>query len=708
MYILCALIVGIIIGYIRKGSLKNAFSKPYDKWYLGAIGIVLAIFLHLYYLTNAFQDYLTYLPIINFVSYLLILITLIFNLDDIYTILISIGIILNFIVTFLNGGFMPVSENVISIMPLNSVLTQSIYTDSNGVYILMQNSEALLGFLGVVFPIPILSSLVTKLATVAGLSPGDIFLLIGIVGIVQLAMTREEAPNYDAFVGKYESPKKEIQEPKTPKFESKTEELFFEDQLLPENPLDKIFGDDQDTSQTQVVEEFSSFIPDDQVTLIVNENEQTQLLESLEELTRPIRQEIEQSIENDKESTKEIKVQDITETKPIFKDSEEEGYFVSQFFAEREKEGSVNNSERLMTDELFKEDSHPLDFLTSEDLNFDIKSRKKDIFATDPNLSSLDIIQSLNKQTQNIKNKEEIKTDKELVVQTNDKINTVESSDSQEELKNSLETKDSDLETKESKLTQYKDTLSENEELDLSDTEIMQEDKITPEEKQETTENKAIDYDLDALKALLNNTPISEIPEEDLEISEEPVEEEIESIEVEPIEEKTEESEEFTIDSETLKRLEEEAASSKRGSFEEDSKSGYIVNKTYLEDKSSVDNSEEKMRDIWSQVAKETRDRKLGRRRQASSNYTTNNPYEEEMERRRRAKEEKQERARKEREAFLQQQREELSKHAKETERILESTSPNPDTMTDEERIAAGYKLVTFEVAGKKISFWKK
>lgn len=692
MYILLALIIGLIIGFVRKGSIDSIFKHPYKLWYLGTLGIILMIFLHYYYLTNnAFVEFETYLPIINFISYLFILIMLIFNLDDVYTILISVGVILNFIVTFINGGYMPVSESVISNMPLYATLTQSIYTESNGIYTLMQSSQTLLGFLGVTFPIPFFVNIVTSLGTVPGLTPGDIFLLIGIIGVTQRAMVLNLKSHANEIILDYNSSDNQYAEPIKPKFESKTEELFFEDQLLPKNPLDKLFEDEEEEIfPTQVLPEIKP-LKDIKPTSIRNEREHTQLLESLKELTTPIG-----FVEENDFSDKSIK----KETKPVLEDTD--GFFVSQYFSDREDD-QEHYTDTITTNEIFSKETGPLTSLDSEALKFGIK--KDDLYSTDTDLFSSKDLEKLNSISDDL----ESETEEEALEEFKPSISWTLEEENNEIDKSTIENS-ADLNIIEDNPNKPEEisvsTSVEEEEYESSDREDMLEDKLTPEEIEETNnEDQALDYDLDALKALLNNTPFTEeakdeaVVEDEVTEPEETQEEVVVETDEAPIEE---------LKAVLMQNLEEEAASNKRGAFEEDLKSGYIVNKTYLEEKSTIDNSEEKMRDIWSQVAKETRDRKLGRRRQASSNYVTSNPYKEEMARRRKAKEEKQERAKREREAFLELQREELSRHAKETEKILESTSPNPDDMTDEERLAAGYELVTFEVAGKTISFWKK
>lgn len=250
MYILIALIIGLLIGFIRKGSIGAIFSHPYKLWYLGVFGVVLMILLHYYYLIEpAFPNLLTIIPVINFISYLCILLTLVFNLDDIYSILIAIGFTLDFIVTFINGGYMPVADSVLQIMPLYSDLAQSIYTSTNGVYTVLDATQTLFPFLGIILPIPLIPNLFANLGSVTGLSLGGAFILVGLIGLVQSAMCQETASErVSSFMESAPEENKPIieanQNRQRPVFDSKTEELFFEENALPKNKLDRIFEDD--------------------------------------------------------------------------------------------------------------------------------------------------------------------------------------------------------------------------------------------------------------------------------------------------------------------------------------------------------------------------------------------------------------------------------------------------------------------------------
>ena len=103
MFVLIAIILGLIIGFIRGGSFKGFKAKKISLLPLGIIGIILQFGLHLYYYTGGIEAVDAFLPVVNFISYILILVMLVFNLDDFWTIMMAVGITANFIVTFING-----------------------------------------------------------------------------------------------------------------------------------------------------------------------------------------------------------------------------------------------------------------------------------------------------------------------------------------------------------------------------------------------------------------------------------------------------------------------------------------------------------------------------------------------------------------------------------------------------------------------------
>lgn len=191
MFVLIAIILGILIGFIRGGSFGGFKVKKISLLPLGIIGIVLQFALHLYYYTGGIGAIDAFLPVVNFISYILILVMLVFNLDDFWTIMVSVGLTANFIVTFINGGKMPVAAQIVESLPQTSAFAISINEGTNAIYAIMQQSG--LWVLGVNVPIPIVGGLMRYFGSIGGFSIGSAVVFIGIIGWVQYAMKRQKS-----------------------------------------------------------------------------------------------------------------------------------------------------------------------------------------------------------------------------------------------------------------------------------------------------------------------------------------------------------------------------------------------------------------------------------------------------------------------------------------------------------------------------------
>lgn len=287
MIILAAVVLGLVIGFIRKGSLSGIFQNKYSKWQLGLIGVLLQIALaYSCYFPQLPSSITPFLPIVNFVAYLLILIMLIFNLDDIFTIMITVGITANFVVSFINGGFMPVSQSVMDLVPASSVIATSIYAGTNAVYALVQTPGTLLWFMGIAVPISFLKDITYLTASLPGISAGTAFIAIGIMGVLsrQMSMQRKmSAKKNETIIERQPDKALPVIKPE-PVFESQTEELFFEDELLPKDPLDNIFGD-EDAQKTQVISTVSDAeVPGHQIAETYDPSQETKVINNISDL----------------------------------------------------------------------------------------------------------------------------------------------------------------------------------------------------------------------------------------------------------------------------------------------------------------------------------------------------------------------------------------------------------------------------------------
>lgn len=106
------IILSIIVALARKGRLKNV--QHYKAWFLLILALIIYAALIAGPLTNIdfvvdfIKDYSYWL---YFAVYVLIMITVVFNLNNIWSFLLILGVALNFTATFLNGGKMPVLQS---------------------------------------------------------------------------------------------------------------------------------------------------------------------------------------------------------------------------------------------------------------------------------------------------------------------------------------------------------------------------------------------------------------------------------------------------------------------------------------------------------------------------------------------------------------------------------------------------------------------
>lgn len=196
MLILIAIILGFLIGKIRRGSLHGFRVRKISLLPVGIIGLLLQIALRFYIYTGGISFIEPYLEIVNFASYILILVMLVFNLDDFWVILMAMGVTANFVVIFINGGHMPISQGVIDILP--TAFGQQITQGLSPIYSLIQ-PNTLLWFLGINLPLPVpyVPLAMSLYGTAAGVSAGTIVALIGFAGFIQYVMNKKASFIHD-------------------------------------------------------------------------------------------------------------------------------------------------------------------------------------------------------------------------------------------------------------------------------------------------------------------------------------------------------------------------------------------------------------------------------------------------------------------------------------------------------------------------------
>lgn len=152
MFIIYAITLGILIGYLRGGRLEQLNSKPmYQKWAaFSALLIQIIIFSGFSFVKLIPQ---TIIVILHIVSYICLIIFIIANIRIKGILIIGLGTMLNSLVISLNGGYMPSNSEQLrlstSAIGVNNLQQSITYNNVSGM-----NRDTILPWLGDIFQMP--------------------------------------------------------------------------------------------------------------------------------------------------------------------------------------------------------------------------------------------------------------------------------------------------------------------------------------------------------------------------------------------------------------------------------------------------------------------------------------------------------------------------------------------------------------------------
>lgn len=172
MFLLILSVISIIIAMIRKGSFSNILDCGIRAWYLFVVALV--AFLAVQVGDGMDIEFIqTYAKFFIMGAYALVLVGAIFNLSNLWMIPLLAGSLCNFVVIFMNGGKMPLSESAMRI----AGITASVVGESSVMSV--ASSSTSLPILGGIIPIP----LPGVLAQVISL--GTVLIGIGLFFVIQ-------------------------------------------------------------------------------------------------------------------------------------------------------------------------------------------------------------------------------------------------------------------------------------------------------------------------------------------------------------------------------------------------------------------------------------------------------------------------------------------------------------------------------------------
>lgn len=180
MVLLWALLLGLLIGFLRRGSLANL-----AKLDLRAGGLVLLAMLTqilIFPLGQGAQPIVQWgTEYLHLVSYLLLLLFVMLNYREWALWLLALGMVSNFIVIATNGGYMPASVDALRAAGKTAV-TERLLTGQPSGNVIQMTAETQLNFFGDIFWLP------AWVPWATAFSIGDLLLAIGIIWLLQAKM----------------------------------------------------------------------------------------------------------------------------------------------------------------------------------------------------------------------------------------------------------------------------------------------------------------------------------------------------------------------------------------------------------------------------------------------------------------------------------------------------------------------------------------
>lgn len=364
MFFLLAILIGIIIGTLRKGTISNMRATSLSLLPLGLVGIVVQIALHFLVYVPSASSLDMVIPVLNLVSYVFILVMLTFNLDEVWNVMMVVGTMANFVVTFMNAAKMPVAANIVASID-QSALGQSILAQNNlsgglienlSIFTQIDLQTTKLWFLGINIKIPFFEHISPMYGAVPGLSIGTILLLIGLIGWIQFAMVH----------------KSETDTVQTPKIQEESAQPVI-----------------QDTAQVANLEKSNAV-------------DRLEELETEPELPiMPLKPEK----EIEKTQTIDTASDTLLYTKPVVGKEEKQserpqGFFTQNFYAEKEKsihkEAEAKPSEEKMDEPLFEKTVEGDDTQKDETIDQKVDTARK--ATTDTDFLGPSILEVMNKE----------------------------------------------------------------------------------------------------------------------------------------------------------------------------------------------------------------------------------------------------------------------------------------------------------------------
>ncbi len=184
MFLLWALVIGVIVGFLRHGSLGNLARLKFSGLWLILAALVIQVLI--FPLGTGAPIVQTGTQALHLLSYAFLLAFIVVNYRLVGLFVMGIGLISNIIVIAANGGYMPASVTALRYAGMEKTVAALEQTLHHGNTILM-SAGTRLNFLGDRFAVPAVVPFATAF------SIGDILLALGVIVFLAVEMPRKHA-----------------------------------------------------------------------------------------------------------------------------------------------------------------------------------------------------------------------------------------------------------------------------------------------------------------------------------------------------------------------------------------------------------------------------------------------------------------------------------------------------------------------------------
>ncbi len=181
MFLVCALVLGVILGYLRGGRIAHLASLSMRLTWLVPIALVIQLLIFPLFGDRPLLPYAT--TPLHLLSYALVFLFLALNVRILPLLAVGLGALLNILVICVNGGYMPSSATALSRSGAAGVASA---LEAQGIYgnVRLMGQETRLNLLGDFLYLPRWVPLATAF------SIGDLVMALGVAWLVAWGMKK--------------------------------------------------------------------------------------------------------------------------------------------------------------------------------------------------------------------------------------------------------------------------------------------------------------------------------------------------------------------------------------------------------------------------------------------------------------------------------------------------------------------------------------